>query len=217
MNRLRSLQGIDVSHWAGKINFRRVKNDGIRIVYIKATQGRDYIDPDFERNYREARREDLAIGFYHYVTAGNATEAAEEARFFASQIRDKIHHARAAMDFETFGDLTTAEVREISLRFLDTLEREFHYRPVLYSDSSNASTRFSDSRLTRFPLWIADYDVRRPDMENLWSKWCGWQYTDRGRVRGISGDVDRDHFRREILIEDGRGCDFHINADERQE
>lgn len=54
MNRLRSLQGIDVSHWAGKINFRRVKNDGIRIVYIKATQGRDYIDPDFERKIGRA-------------------------------------------------------------------------------------------------------------------------------------------------------------------
>lgn len=211
MNRRTTLQGIDVSHWEGKINFRRVKNSGIRIVYIKATEGTDYIDPDFERNYRDARREELGIGFYHYVTARNTSNAVEEARFFASQIRDKIHHARAAMDFETFGDLSQTQVREISLRFLETLEREFRYRPVLYSDASNASTRFADRRLIRYPLWIADYDVRRPDMENPWSEWAGWQYTDRGHVRGVNGDVDRDHFRREILIDGGRECNLRVS------
>lgn len=217
MNHRTTLQGIDVSHWAGKINFRRVKNSGIRLVYIKATEGTDYIDPDFERNYRDAHREELGIGFYHYVTARSTNDAMAEARFFASQIRDKIHHARAAMDFESFGDLSTTQVREISLRFLETLEREFRYRPVLYSDASNASTRFADRRLIRYPLWIADYDVRRPDMENPWSEWNGWQYTDQGRVRGISGDVDRDHFRKEILIDDGRGCDLRVNDVEERE
>lgn len=200
MNHHTTLQGIDVSHWAGKINFRRVKKSGIRIVYIKATQGTDYVDPDFERNYRDAHREELNIGFYHYVTARNVNEAAEEARFFVSRIRDKVQHARAAMDFETFGSLTTAEIREISLRFLKTLERELRYLPIIYSDASNASTHFADQHLVKYPLWIADYGVSHPVMENPWHRWSGWQYTDQGRVHGIAGDVDRDHFRKDILI-----------------
>lgn len=207
MNQRTTLQGIDVSHWAGKINFRRVKKSGIHIVYIKATQGTDYTDPDFERNYRDAHREELAIGFYHYVTARSVEEASEEARFFASRIRDKVQHARAAMDFETFGDLTTAQIREISLRFLETLERELRYVPALYSDSSNASTHFADRRLIKYPLWIADYGVSHPVMENPWHRWSGWQYTDRGRVRGIAGDVDRDHFRKDILIHREGRCE----------
>ena len=78
---------------------------------------------------------------------------------------------------------------------------------MLYSDASNASTRFDDDRFRRYPLWIADYDVFRPDMENPWRHWSGWQYTDRGRVRGISGYVDRDHFRKDILI-DPRLCQY---------
>lgn len=200
MRKRSTLQGIDISHWEGKINFRHVRQSGIRIVYIKATQGTNYVDPDFERNYREAYKENLDVGFYHYVTATNTEEAREEAIFFASKIKDKVQYARAAMDFETFGDLTTSEVREIALHFLRTLEDEVKYRPVIYSDSSNASSRFDDYQLVKYPLWIADYGVVRPDMENHWSKWSGWQYTDKGRVRGISGEVDRNRFRHDILI-----------------
>lgn len=211
MNRHTALQGIDVSSWQGKIDFERVKADGIRIVYIKATQGTNYVDPDFERNYRDAEKERLAIGFYHYVTARNINEAREEARFFASHIHDKIQHARPAMDFEVFDDLTRSEIREIALHFLVTLEAETRQRPVIYTDASNASGTFADDRLREYRLWIADYGVVRPDMENPWRFWSGWQFTDRGRVNGIAGDVDRDYFRREILT-DIPVCSCEYNA-----
>lgn len=201
MNRHTFLQGMDVSSWQGRIDFKRVKEDGIRIVYIKATQGTGYVDPDFERNYREAEREELAIGFYHYVTARSTAEAREEARFFLANIRDKVQHVRPAMDFEVFGDLNRTEIREIALQFLMTLEEDIREKPVIYSDASNASTTFADDRFREYRLWIADYGVERPDMENPWSFWSGWQFTDRGRVEGISGDVDRDYFRREILTD----------------
>lgn len=207
MNKNRTLQGIDVSHWAGKINFEDVKADGIRIIYIKATQGTDYVDPDFERNYRDADKANLAIGFYHYVMARNENEARAEALYFAAHIRDKKQHVRPAMDFEVFGDLTTPEIRVISEKFLTTLEEETKNVPALYSDASNASTHFDDDRFRRYPLWIADYVPSRPDMENPWRQWSGWQYTDRGRVRGINGLVDRDHFRHDILI-DPRLCQY---------
>lgn len=202
MNINSSINGIDVSNWDGKINFSKVRRDGIRIVYIMSTQGSSYVDPDFERNYRDAYREGLAVGFYHYVTARSADEAREEARFFASKIHDKFQHARPAMDFETFGELSVSQIREISRYFLSSLEDRVGHIPVIYSDASNASTTFADDSLRRYPLWIADYGVTRPDMENPWKRWSGWQYTDRGRVRGIYGHVDRNHFRKDILIDE---------------
>lgn len=156
----------------------------------------------FERNYLDAHREGLAIGFYHYVLARTTREAEAEARFFASNIRGKSQHARPAMDFEEFGGLNQEKVREIAQRFLTTLEEESGHRPVIYSDSSNASTRFDDDRFREYPLWIAEYDVSRPNMENQWKSWSGWQYTDTGKVNGIHGHVDRDHFRRSILLEE---------------
>lgn len=203
------LHGIDVSKWQGKIDFARVRDAGIRLVYIKATQGTSYVDPDFERNYRDSEKEGLSIGFYHYVMARTTTEAQDEARFFASHIRRKTQSARPAMDFESFGDLTRAETREIALQFLITLEREIGHKPAIYSDSYNASGTFADDRLREYPLWIADYGVACPNMENSWCRWSGWQFTDRGRVDGISGDVDEDYFRRSILLDiDGRPCEY---------
>ncbi len=204
MRENKRMDGIDVSHWEGEINFRRVKEAGIRLVYIKATQGTTVVDPDFERNYREADRERMRIGFYHYVTARDVEEAKAEAVFFSEKIKGKNQHARPAMDFEEFGELSRREIREISLEFLRELEQRTGVRPVIYSDASNAATVFDDDRLREYPLWIAQYGVERPDMENPWRRWSGWQYTDAGRVDGIAGDVDRDYFRREILSEERR-------------
>ncbi len=204
MRENKRMDGIDVSHWEGEINFRRVKEAGIRLVYIKATQGTTVVDPDFERNYREADRERMRIGFYHYVTARDVAEAKAEAAFFSERIRGKNQHARPAMDFEEFGELSRREIREISMEFLRELEQRTGVRPVIYSDASNAATVFDDDRLREYPLWIAQYGVERPDMENPWRRWSGWQYTDAGRVDGIAGDVDRDYFRREILSEERR-------------
>lgn len=200
MHKNRKLDGIDVSNWEGIINFRKVRKAGIRIVYIKATQGRDIVDSDFERNYREAEKEHLRIGFYHYLTAGDLEEAKEEAAFFYDKIKDKKQHARPAMDFEEFGSLSHQEIRNISLLFLRELEAKTGCRPVIYSDASNAASVFDDERLREYPLWIAQYGVKKPDMENQWKRWSGWQYTDSGHVKGIHGKVDRDYFRRDILI-----------------
>ena len=196
----RDRDGIDVSHWAGRINFHKVKQAGIRIVYIKATQGTTIVDPEFERNYRDADREGLCIGFYHYVTARNLEQARKEAAFFYEKIRDKNQHARPAMDFEQFGNLARHEICDISIHFLRELEKNFGHRPAIYSDAANASDVFDDDRLREYPLWIAQYGVSKPDMENNWKRWSGWQYTDSGEVKGVSGRVDRDYFRREILL-----------------
>ena len=152
MRENKRLSGIDVSHWEGRIDFRRVKEAGIRLVYIKATQGESEIDPDFERNYREAERENMRIGFYHYVTARDLSEAEAEAVFFWDRIKGKKQQARPVMDFEEFGDLSHKEVREISLRFLRELEERAGVKPVLYSDANNARTVFDDDRFREYPL-----------------------------------------------------------------
>ena len=74
MQSRRKLEGIDVSHWEGRIDFSEVRRAGIRIVYIKASEGDREVDPDFERNYREAQTAGLKIGFYHYLTARTVEE-----------------------------------------------------------------------------------------------------------------------------------------------
>ncbi|MCG4734924.1 hypothetical protein L0M92_15065, partial [Casaltella massiliensis] len=61
---MNKLKGIDVSHWTGYVNFKDVLNSGIQVVYIKATEGTNYIDTRFKEYYKEAREAGLKIGFY---------------------------------------------------------------------------------------------------------------------------------------------------------
>lgn len=64
-------QGVDVSDWQGYIDYRQVRESGIQVVYIKASQGSNIKDPYFDINYENAKANGLKVGFYHFLTATN--------------------------------------------------------------------------------------------------------------------------------------------------
>lgn len=64
-------RGIDVSEWQGNIDYESVKGSGIEVVYIRASEGFNYTDPYYLRNYNGAKQNGLKVGFYHYLTARN--------------------------------------------------------------------------------------------------------------------------------------------------
>ena len=193
--------GIDVSQWQGEIDYAQVRNDGVEIVYIKATEGQNFIDPYFEENYINAKANGLKIGFYHFLVARTEEAARLEARHFVTTISGKEVDCKLAMDFESFGDLSVQEINNISAIFLKEVESLSGKKAVIYSDTSNARNIFS-GELTTYPLWVAEYGVSEPQDNGKWEEWEGWQYTDSGRVSGINGNVDRDYFTKEILLED---------------
>ena len=66
-----------------------MKNAGIQIVYIKASEGTTFKDPYLEQNYINAKANGLKIGFYHYLTATSVEGARRQAEFFTSVIAGK--------------------------------------------------------------------------------------------------------------------------------
>ena len=194
-------QGIDVSGYQGNINFREVKEAGIDIVYIKSSEGSNYIDSHFERNYEQARANGLKIGFYHYVTARTEEQARRQAQFFVSVISGKVADCKLAMDFESFGSLSREEINRIGLVFLQTVEQLSGKEVILYSNAYTANTIWR-GELTSYPLWVAQYGVNEPQNNGTWDSWAGWQYTDMGEVNGISTYVDRNRFTQEVLLDD---------------
>lgn len=192
------IKGIDVSQWQGFINFPKVKDDGIEMVYIKATEGIDFVDPFFETNYTNARTADLNIGFYHYLTARSVSQARQEAYHFVDTIRGKTSQGKLAMDFEDLKGLSREEINDISLAFLKAVENYSNKEAAIYSDAYNASHTFEPD-LSAFSLWIAEYGVAAPSTDNPWGMWDGWQYTDNLRINGITGNVDGDYFREGIF------------------
>jgi len=194
--------GIDVSAWQGRINYSLVKSDGIEIVYIKTSQGNSYVDPYFRTNYRNAKENNLKVGFYHFLTARNTSEAIAEAEHFANVISNTQPDCRLAMDFEQLGGLSHEEVNSISETFMSKVYELVGKKLVIYSDAYNAERVFSVELAQKYPLWIAEYGVTEPVDNGKWDSWVGFQYTSSGRVSGISGHVDRNYFTKEILLDD---------------
>ena len=75
-------QGMDVSDWQGYIDYSKVRDDGIEIVYIKASQGNNIKDPYFDINYENAKANGLKVGFYHFLTATNTRGSGTGSTFF---------------------------------------------------------------------------------------------------------------------------------------
>lgn len=209
--------GIDVSEWQGRINYAEVAASGIEVVYIRASEGTGYIDPYFRENYEEAKANGLKTGFYHYVTARSTEEAREEANFFVSNIKGTEPDCKLAMDFEVFGDLSKEEINEISEVFLETVEDLSGKECVIYSDAYNARETFSEELAEKYAIWVADYFVEEPANNGKWSFWVGFQYSDRGRINGISGNVDRDYYTNGILLNDTSKIPEDTTEDTNQE
>lgn len=194
--------GIDVSKYQGYIDYAKVKASGIQVVYIKASEGTTIIDPYFKTNYDNAKSQGLKIGFYHFVRARNEEEAIKEATFFHSVISGTSPDCRLAMDFEVFDGLGSQKINQISFAFLQKLEELTKKECVVYSDEYNARTIFSRELAKAYPLWIAEYGVSVPTSTGNWEEWIGFQYSDKGRIDGINGNVDLDKFRDGIFLSD---------------
>lgn len=194
-------EGIDVSAWQGIIDYEKVKSDGVEIVYIKASEGNGYVDPYFENNYQKAKKSELYVGVYHYLTARNIKEAEVQAQFFVSVIGGKNIDCKLAMDFESFEGLAEEEVNKIGVAFLNKVKELSKKDVIIYSDTYNATNIFKGT-ITSFPLWVAQYYVKEPSYNGNWNNWVGFQYTDKGVVSGIVGNVDKDRFTNEVFLDD---------------
>lgn len=196
-------QGIDVSGWQGYIDYDAVYESGIRVVYIKSSEGKN-IDPYFELNYKNAKENGLKVGVYHYVISKSVEEAREEAEFFINLINDKSIDVKIAMDFENFEDLSNEEINEIAYTFLSTAKERYGKDIIIYSDLNNVEIVWNEKIAKEFELWLAYYnDYNLIDNLNLkWAKWIGVQYTDEGTIPGVRYLVDRDYFTESIFYEE---------------
>lgn len=192
-------RGIDVSEWQGDIDFNQVRNSGIEMVYIRAGFGSNYTDRWYEQNYDKAKNAGLKIGMYHYVTARNVPEARAQARFFASLLAGKSYDCRPAMDFESLAGLSSQAANDIAQAYLSVLKNSTGYVPMVYSDVYNIENVWYAS-LRNYPLWAAEYGADAPRSTGHWDTWAGFQYSDAGRIPGISGNVDLDRFTEAVLI-----------------
>lgn len=198
-------EGIDVSNWQRNINFAEVRNEGIQIVYIKASEGTTFKDPYLEQNYINAKANGLKVGFYHYLTATSVEGARKQAEFFTSVIAGKEFECKLAMDYEEFFGEERKEINEIALAFMQRVAQITGKDVIVYSNLNNIRNTFGDDVALEGDLWLAYYSNPNNliSQNTSWDTYIGIQYTSTGKVPGINGNVDRDRFSKEILISSG--------------
>ena len=189
--------GLDVSAHQGEIAWDQVAGDGYSFAYIKATEGSGYTDERFAENWKGARGAGLTPGAYHYFSL--CSSGADQARDFLAAAPPDDSALPPALDLEFDGACqerpsTEAAQQEIDA-FTTAVEKAWGRRLVIYSSSDwrrQYGLPVTDSR----PDWLFS-EAGRPQQED----WALWQFRFDGEVSGITGRVDVDVARVEVLRE----------------
>ncbi|MEU2989615.1 lysozyme [Streptomyces griseoincarnatus] len=199
------VQGIDVSHWQGSINWTSVRNAGIQFAWIKATEGTTYKDDRFNSNYVAADNAGVIRGAYHFALP-NASSGATQAAYFAGNggawsrdnltlpgVLDIEHNPYGAMCY----GLSTTQMRTWINDFYTAYRSRTGRDVVIYTTASwwNTCTGSWTGMSSKSPLWVAHWtSASAPTIPAGFPTWTVWQYTSTGSVSGVSGNVDRNKF-----------------------
>lgn len=185
-------KGIDVSKWQGVIDWSAVKASDVQFAILKAG-GSDagfYKDPMFEKNYIGAKSIDMPIGAYYFVGAGciSYADGVADAKRFIQIISGKTFEYPVYIDMESTSPNDKAGATQACIGFVETMESAGYYCGIYASDIYGFKERLNMAQLEHIDKWVARYSANPTYAINHGM----WQYSDKGRVNGISGNVDLD-------------------------
>lgn len=204
-------QGIDISAWQGNIDWDQVKNC-IEAIIIRAGYGKNNIDQKWVPNAEAVRDSSLDVGAYWFSYAYTADMAYMEGCYAANAVRNKFGDRQIPIAFDLEYDsvayaakkgvkIGRAEATLFAIRFL-TAVKEFGYRPMLYTNIDYIRNYFDlgviRAAIPDLLLWVACWGSEPKDY-NM----AVWQYSSKGSVAGIIGNVDMDEVYVDMEIRDG--------------
>ena len=182
------VQGIDVSHHQGRIDWAKLPAQGVDFAYIKASEGGDHRDSRFAENWSASRAAGVATGAYHFFTL--CRPGAEQAANFIAAVPLEEAALPPAVDLEYLGNCSARQSPEQFHRelaaFIAAVEGHFGKPVLLYLTEEFDSAYRVSARVDR-PLWLRSL-VREPDFGAR--PWRLWQVSNFRRLDGIEGRVD---------------------------
>ncbi|MFP5288949.1 MAG: glycoside hydrolase family 25 protein [Thermoanaerobaculia bacterium] len=186
-----TVQGIDVSHFQGVVDWQKVAQAGMSFAFAKATEGITYTDPQFAANWAGIRAAGLLRGAYHFFEAND--DATAQAQHFLAMVQLAAGDLPPVLDVETTAGVSTEQIWSGVSTWLQVVEQATGRRPILYTAPGFWNAHQPDLALTRYPLWLADY-AAQPVLPDGWTSWLFWQHSQTGSVAGVTGAVDLDLF-----------------------
>ena len=188
--------GIDVSKWNGDIDWDRVKNAGVEFAIIRAgyrgsTTGGLVEDSCFAANMRGAAASGMPVGVYFFTQAVNEVEAVEEASAVLELIREYELEYPVFIDTEGAGgngraDNLDPETRTLVCEAFCRTIANAGYTAGVYASRNWYNNNLHTQKLENYCIWLAEYRSA-PLYQGYYHM---WQYTSKGAVDGIAGNVD---------------------------
>lgn len=189
-----SIKGIDVSKWQGQIDWAKVKADGIQFAMIRAGYGQNNIDPQFKRNAEQCAKVGMPFGVYWFSYALNVSDAEKEAAYCLAAVKPYKLEYPICFDFEYDSveyakkqgvNVTKTLASQIVKAFCNRIEKAGYFA-MNYANLDYLKNYFTDEVNARYGLWLAAWNNKSDPPRDCYI----WQYTNSGKVNGISGAVD---------------------------
>ncbi|MCG0728863.1 lysin [Lactiplantibacillus plantarum] len=197
-----SLNGFDVASYQAGMNVGEVAGD---FVLVKATEGIDYTNPEFNGHAKQTLSAGKKLGVYHFIR--NDSDIKQQADYFLTVVKPYIGKAMLVLDFENTTGSTIQNQAGVGLakQWLDYVYQQTGVRSVLYTGiSCENSLNWSSVVKANYGLWIAQYNnynvVNGYQPRDLYGSLKHWktavmfQYTSTGRFPGWNGNLDFDVF-----------------------
>lgn len=181
------VRGVDVSHHQGDIDWEILSKQNIQFAYIKGTEGGNFIDKKFLKNFSAAHKTNLRVGAYHFFSYDSSGES--QYRNFISIVPMQKGMLPPVVDIEFYGDkqvhLPDKEKTQRELKILlQLLEEHYHLKPVIYTTGRVYELYIAED-FSEYDIWIRNV-FRSPALADG-RDWAFWQYTNRERLAGYAG------------------------------
>ena len=193
-------QGIDVSKHNGAVNWQQVAAAGIKFAFIKVGSTNSGIDPQFVANITAAQAAGIKTGVYIYSYATTPEQAINEANLVLEWIAPYTVNYPVVFDIEDKcqRNLSAQQMIDIVNAFCSTIDAAGYY-PMVYSYKNMFASKLS---IAGWDRWVAQYNDTCETNNNV----CFWQYSSKGRVSGLGGNVDLNYQYKnynDLIIQEG--------------
>jgi lysozyme len=202
------IQGIDVSGWNPSVDWQKLRNQDIRFVLIKSTEGTNDFNEYFDEQWTGAKSAGILRGSYHYLRA--AIEGAEQADFFLSKVNVQDGDLPPILDVEEKNNegASIFQFIDSTQKWLERVKSKTGRAPIVYCRTEYVNRWGPQPWAKEYQTWIAEWhdftDRGEPSQPAGWGDWIFWQYSgDHDMLDGVYEDragtilrtVDRNAYR----------------------
>ena len=198
-----SYKGIDVSHFQGNIDWNKVKGDIdfaiLRLGWI-GNNNNHTLDTKFETYYNACKSTGIPIGIYVYNYCNSEDTVKSGAEWTVNQLKDKGIDLPIYIDMEdrSIENLGKDKLTSICIAFNTVIENAGYWAGVYANLNWYTNYLNKDTIKARYTTWVAHYGISQ---DRYVGQYDMLQYSDTGKISGISGNVDMDIMYRDLINE----------------